>query len=474
MNNFSKHRAELVVRDFSSPKLSINSFAASPGEGWCCIGSNLSGVDSFPDCLTAKLEPCSFTQMILPEQTGLLTFAGQQELFEEERRKDDTDHMNRLDPGTPASAFLTRPEDHGDLIAACNMEQSLHLGYRQLSFGQSRKLCLLAEATRDVSCLIIQNPYEGIDRQSCTDIDRMFAILLTRGIMLIITINNPADIPSWCTHIALIDKGRMTEQGLAEEVRGQVDALFAEPGSIVVNSEELREERQVNDAGSGLLVQLRNGFGGYGGERLFSGLELSIAPGQHTLVSGPNGCGKSTLLHMITGDHPWCYTNDLKVFGIQRGTGESIWDIKRQMGIVSSELHRNHNISGNCLQAVVSGLFDSIGLYQKPSPAQLHLAQKWLVRLGLQDMARRPFRQQSFAIQRLLLIARALIKVPRLLILDEPTQGLDQSNRNALLDLLEDIADEELCTLLYVSHRPDEYRPFFKQHVKMEKGPSES
>jgi molybdate transport system ATP-binding protein len=192
-----------------------------------------------------------------------------------------------------------------------------------------------------------------------------------------------------------------------------------------------------------------------------------MAQGQHTLVTGPNGSGKSTLLQLITGDHPACYQNDLTLFGIKRGSGESIWDLKKDMGIVGSELHRNYHVPGSALSVVLSGYFDSIGVYRQASPGQTAEAMAWLERINMKEKARTSFRDLGFADQRLVLIARALIKLPRLLILDEPTQGLDESNRKAVLDFIEAIAGENICTILYVSHRADEFRDFFIQHIRM-------
>jgi molybdate transport system ATP-binding protein len=191
--------------------------------------------------------------------------------------------------------------------------------------------------------------------------------------------------------------------------------------------------------------------------------------GDHTLVTGPNGSGKSTLLQVITGDHPACYTNDLTIFGIRRGTGESIWDVKQHMGIMSSDLHRNFRVPGSVLSCILSGLFDSIGLYSQVTPAQKRLAFYWLERLGLKKAAATAFRDLAHADQRLVLIARALIKTPRLLVLDEPTQGLDEQNRAAILDFLADMAAEAKGTILYVSHREDEFRSFFCQHIQMKR-----
>lgn len=235
-----------------------------------------------------------------------------------------------------------------------------------------------------------------------------------------------------------------------------------------VSVEELRREIPADrrdETGPNLLT-LTRGFASYGEIEVFNNLNLTVNQGDHTLITGPNGCGKSTLLQIITGDHPLCYVNELMLFGRRRGSGESIWEVKRQMGIVSPDLHRNHRVAGSALAIVLSGLFDSIGLYARPTAGQQQLARKWLQRLGLADQAGVAFRRLGYGEQRLILLARALIKVPRLLILDEPTQGLDAPNRIALLDFLAEIAAENLSTIVYVSHRPDEYRNFFTQQVQ--------
>ena len=170
---------------------------------------------------------------------------------------------------------------------------------------------------------------------------------------------------------------------------------------------------------------------------------------------------------MITGDHPACYRNRLWIFGTRRGTGESIWELKKRMGIVSTDLHRNYRVAGSVLDCVMSGLYDTIGLYQRPGPEDEKKAMAWLGRISLADKAESAFRSLSYADQRLALIARALIKLPDLLVLDEPTHGLDRANRNAVLDFLGQVATEKLSTILYVSHREDEFRDFFVSHIRM-------
>ncbi|MBT8329235.1 MAG: ATP-binding cassette domain-containing protein, partial [Desulfofustis sp.] len=168
-----------------------------------------------------------------------------------------------------------------------------------------------------------------------------------------------------------------------------------------------------------------------------------------------------------------CYTNELYLFGRRRGSGESIWQIKKEMGIVSPALHREHYIPGNSLHIIVSGFFDSIGLYRRPTDRQWELARSWLGVLGLSALEKAPFRNLGYAEQRLLLIARALIKLPKILVLDEPTHGLDDVNRAHLLDFLEMVVDRQISTIIYVSHRRDEFRTFFRQHISFEPVPDQ-
>lgn len=198
----------------------------------------------------------------------------------------------------------------------------------------------------------------------------------------------------------------------------------------------------------------------------FEELSWEVQPGEHTITTGPNGAGKFTLLQLITGDHSQCYRNGLTVLARERGTGESVWEIKRQIGIVSHALHRGHRIQGNSLSVVVSGFFDSIGLYTKPTSTQLGRAAHWLEVLGLAEDATTVFQQLSWGQQRMVLIARGLIKQPPLLILDEPTQGRDDINRHLVLDLIERLVDLRRTTILFVSHRQDEHLPLFNHRVQ--------
>jgi molybdate transport system ATP-binding protein len=446
----------------------IEQFQALPGQAWTLLGTNRSGIDDFFDLVAGRPFSGSAQELSLPDQPGVVSFKDQQAVYESELKKDETDFLDRLDPGTPAREFLENIEAHAGLIEALGMTESLDKGYRQLSTGQTRKLLLLAPITKGTTCLVIQAPFDGLDPDSCKELDRAMCHLFSKGIQILMFVYNKADIPSWTTHLGIMAEGTLVYQGLAEQVPASCLARTSRPDfQATVQDFSLPDEIRSDTHEKKDLVRLHRCSAGYGGKAVFTDLSLVVGRGDHTLITGPNGSGKSTLLQVITGDHPACYTCDLTLFGIRRGTGESIWDIKQHMGIVSPDLHRNFRVPGSVLACILSGLFDSIGLYHPVTDIQKKRALTWLARLNMASMAPVPFRDLNYADQRLVLIARALIKGPALLILDEPTQGLDTPNRVALLDFLGDVAKDDLSTILYVSHREDECRDFFVQHIRM-------
>ncbi len=448
----------------------ISQFQVLPGQAWCIWGTNRSGMEDFFSLVSEKKMDVTADILALPERLGVVSFKNQQEIYEAELKKDQTDFLDRLDPGTLARDFLKDPAKHAGLIQAMDMTACLDQGYRQLSSGQARKLVILAQITKGVSCLVIQAPFEGLDHESCKELDKALFHLFSRKIQLLLFVHNQTDIPSWITHLAIVANGRLKDQGPAEQML-QIIRSNPAPADFTATVQDLdRTQNSVREKpGPACLIQLHKGSAGYGGLPVFTDLDLEVNQGDHTLVTGPNGSGKSTLLQVITGDHPACYTNDLTIFGIRRGTGESIWDVKQHMGIMGSDLHRNFRVPGSVLSCILSGLFDTIGLYSQVTPAQERLAFNWLERLGLKKAAATAFRDLAHADQRLVLIARALIKTPRLLVLDEPTQGLDEQNRAAILNFLADLAAEAKGTILYVSHREDEFRSFFCQHIQMKR-----
>lgn len=188
---------------------------------------------------------------------------------------------------------------------------------------------------------------------------------------------------------------------------------------------------------------------------------------QHWKVVGPNGSGKSTLLSLITGDNPQAYGNDIRLFGRKKGSGESIWDIKKQIGYISTALQQNYRVGGTAKVVIISGFFDSIGVYRKYSKQQENIALKWLELIHMEQQRNVSFRRLSYGEQRMILLARALIKQPRLLILDEPCQGLDEINRAMVLKFIDYIGRKGGTQIIYVTHHPEDRIAFIKNEMQL-------
>jgi molybdate transport system ATP-binding protein len=218
------------------------------------------------------------------------------------------------------------------------------------------------------------------------------------------------------------------------------------------------------------LVEMRHVAAKYGDLVVFKDLNWTVRRGENWAVVGPNGSGKTTLLGMITGDNLQAYANEVYLFGKQKGEGESIWDIRRKLGVVSPELQLQYRHPVAAREVILSGFFDSIGLYRKASREQIALADEWLKFLGMTDRADRPFNRLSYGEKRLILIVRAVIKSPELLILDEPCQGLDRSNREMVLALMQGIGSSGSTNLIYITHHQEELIPCIDHVLNLERG----
>lgn len=455
--------------------LFIQDWEIQSGESWCILGGNASGKGLLASILTGELKPESGEIDGLPLPASCVSFEQQHAFYEEQLRNDDTDFIDRLDTGSTGLQVL--------LESGCSQSEAIELanrlgvgyildrGYRLLSSGEARKLLLLKEILAGPRMLILDEPYEGLDPESRKQVNALFASLI-QEVHLILLVNRLDDVPDWSTHLGILQKGELIASGRREKIvsKPELRQLFEFNESTVPELPPPLEKGPVFDP----ILELREGRVQYGDTLQFSELDWTLRPGEHTLITGPNGAGKSTLLQLVSGDHPQCYCNDLKILGFQRGTGESIWDIKRHIGLVSASLHRDYRAPGNALTTVVSGFFDSIGLYKRPSPQQLKLASDWLKIMGLHQEANASFRQLSWGQQRMVLIARGLIKQPPLMILDEPTQGLDDLNRHLVLAFIQRLAALKRTTLLFVSHREDEQLPLFKRRIVFTKRPADS
>lgn len=205
------------------------------------------------------------------------------------------------------------------------------------------------------------------------------------------------------------------------------------------------------------LVALRNINLSYGGRPILNNVSWNIKPNEFWQLIGPNGSGKSTILSLISGDNPKGYMQDMTLFGMKKGSGETVWDIKRNIGYYSSEMLRGFKRKDSIESMIVSGFLDSIGLYKYPTDEQLKIAREWIELLNMTPIKDKSFHFLSSGHKRLVLIARAMVKHPPLLILDEPTNGLDDNDAQIFSELVNKIANESKTAIIYVSHRKEAY-----------------
>jgi molybdate transport system ATP-binding protein len=305
----------------------------------------------------------------------------------------------------------------------------------------------------------LDEPYEGLDPAYQAELGMIINELMNSERSVVLVTHRRREIPPNATHVIGVKAGRVVFQGRREDMLNaeRIDSLyssttftFREPAASA------RASARKAEGPSEVLVDLRNVTVRHRGVPVFENLCWTVKSGQHWAVCGPNGSGKSTLLNLVVGDHPQAYANSVRVFGQLRGRGGSIRETQAGIGLISAELQVRYRKIATAADVVMSGFFDSIGLYRRGSSEQESAAEAWLESFGLQALAGKKFNHLSHGEQRMVLLARSMVKPPRLLVLDEPCQGLDTGNRRLILQTVDRIAAAGLSTIIFVSHHPDE------------------
>lgn len=331
-----------------------------------------------------------------------------------------------------------------------------------LSSGELRKFQLTKTLLTAPRVLIMDNPFIGLDAPTR---ELLFTLLerLTKmsTVQIILVLSMMDDIPSFITHVIPVDKmevfPKMEREAYLEAFRSQDAAASTEK-----EKEESLQQRIINlpydgnNYDSDEVVKLNKVSIRYGDRTILSELDWTVRRGEKWALSGENGAGKSTLLSLVCADNPQSYACDISLFGRKRGTGESIWEIKKHIGYVSPEMHRAYLKNLPAIEIVASGLHDSIGLYKRPQPEQMYICEWWMDIFGIAALKDRPFLQLSSGEQRLALLARAFVKDPELLILDEPLHGLDTYNRRRVKKIIEAFCQRRDKTMIMVTHYESE------------------
>ena len=457
------------IDSFKNEQLDIESWRIDRGQSWCVVGQNGAGKQFVYQLLTGELPLATGEHGMYfnpDEKIRGISFENQQRIYEQELRLAANDLLAEEDTATYAKDFLPENQREHPLIDLLNLRHRLDAPYSLLSTGESRKLLIAQAILEGATCLILDNPFDSLDVESCQRLTAALKRVVDDGLTIVFMISNRSDVPAWCRQLATVAAGKVKAHGGLDA--SKIQSLLGELFATAPQPDWPDTAMPLDDYPHRFLIDIPGATVRYGDNTVLSEQPLQVKPLEHTLITGSNGSGKSTLLGLVTGDNPQCYSNAVEILGVKRGSGESIWELKQDMGIVSNDLHRRYRIRCNALTVVCSGFFNSIGVYDAVSEHQTRIARQWLIAADLKGYDKAPFQHLSYGEQRLVLIARALVKSPLLLILDEPTQGLDETNRSRVLNLMDTLDKRRHTTLLFVSHRLDERLPLFRQHIDLD------
>lgn len=445
-------------------------------ENWVVIGPNGSGKSVLMRALMGEVPVCHGRILrrddMPPAQIfGYISFERHRHLIAREERKDHARYFSGLqNQGNTVLDYLRSQSPHPginefnltDVALKLDIDPLLSKEIRCLSTGEIRKMLIAGALIKSPRLLILDEPFVGLDRSSRSVIREILEGLIRNHTHLVLITHRPDEIPGGMTHVLCLKKGRIAWQGTigsmpVKEIMG--------PDRVPETDSEVRTRTMPPSDRNGfpehktresVLIRMKNVRVVYENTVIINDLNWVMKSGENWAITGPNGSGKTTLLRLIAADHLQAYANEIYLFGKRRGSGESIWEIRRRIGWISAEVQLGYRKQMSVTDVVLSGFFDSVGLYQKSTPSQIAIARQWLEILGIEEMADRRFNRLSHGEQRMVLLARAMVKSPLLLILDEPCQGLDPANRRKILKLIHTIGRNPRTHLLYVTHHEAE------------------
>ena len=479
-------------RLWDKPILKNINWETELGQSWAILGPNGAGKTTLAKLILGQLPYCGVIQRDEKisnfAEIAHVSLEQQKILVAREEKKDryqeysgNEEHLltgrEYMDPeGKNSNATLKIAEKLG-------LKPLLENPMRYYSNGETRKTLIGKALLSDPNMLILDEPFEGLDFNSVIWLKQTISSLIRKGLAILLISNRVEDLVPEITHVLCLKSGEVFAKG------ERADVLTPERIELLYENKKFEEKKEENllltnelqesnpqkkniNRDQDAIILMRKVNVRYGNKGVLENFNWTVKKGENWKIVGPNGAGKSTLLSLITADNLQVYSNEIHMFGKQRGTGESIWDIKRNIGNVSSEFQVQYRESVSVLKVVLSGFFDTIGLYQPVTGKQKETAQNWMKFLEIENLAKINFTRLSYGQQRLVLIARALVKSPALLILDEPCQGLDWANRNRVLTLIDQIGHQSAAQIIYVTHVASDQLNCIHHELCFEEGPS--
>ncbi|MEN8245583.1 MAG: ATP-binding cassette domain-containing protein [Thermodesulfobacteriota bacterium] len=455
------------------------------GQNWAVLGPNGSGKSTLMRALAGETPVVKghirrHHPLAAPECMGYVSFETHRQLIAREQAADAARYFSGDIESylTPKGLMETALRDGGQAKNITRATVGSMLGIdglldrpmRFLSTGEIRRILIARAILHSRGMLLLDEPFEGLDLSGHERLSASIGLLLKSGVRVMLATHRVENLLPAFTHVIGLKAGRVFLSGPREHALtpGSTKRLYdlgnGEPRG---GTAEGRIMPSRPGQARSVVIDVKKAGVHYQGLSVFENLDWTVKRGENWSITGPNGSGKSTLLQMVTGDHPQAYANEIYLFGRRRGSGESIWEIKQRLGVVSSEFQVNYRKPISAFDVVLSGFFDSVGLYRRAKSEQKKIAQTWLDQLGLAHLQEKRFDLLSFGERRMILLARAVVKSPEILVLDEPCQGLDPANRKRILALVDVIGRQPRTQILYVSHHPEEMPACITHHLDL-------
>jgi molybdate transport system ATP-binding protein len=329
----------------------------------------------------------------------------------------------------------------------------------ELSSGEHKKLQLVKALWLKPQLLIIDQPYTGLDKVSRRNLNNLLNQAADEGVHLVL-INNNDDYPQCINRFSKISGGKLLVLHGFDQAADEVS----------LNRKSLPDFLKISPVyTSDNIVKMIDVSISYGEKQVLKNINWEVKAGEKWLLQGHNGSGKSTLLSLINGDHPQSYANTLYLFGHKRGSGESIWDIKKHIGLISPEFHWYFDATSTVWQSIASGLYDSVGLFCNLPYSKSILVDQLIDYFGLTESKNELLSTLPLGMQRMVLLARTIIKNPEVLILDEPCQGLDLQQTQHFNRLVDELCSNGM-TLIYVGHYESALPASLQKRIVLENG----
>ena len=473
--------ASIILKNISAQQygktvLDNISLEIPAGQNLAIIGESGSGKSSLAKAVAKKLFTKGSIEVRYTDNPGLkakIILIEPTETFKNLSNVSDFYYQQRYNSCDAEDALTVEQElaqTVGSSIEAERLLDQLNLTHRkntpliQLSNGEQKKLQLIRLLVQQPQVLILDNVFIGLDVHSRNKLHQIIDEQAKKGTTIIL-VTNERELPFCITHIAELYQGKLVQFGDRKTFVAYHPENNHQEKTIITSSLFHGSLEQFD-----CLVKMKDVTIQYGDKVILQNINWQVKQGEHWLVKGRNGAGKSTLLSLITADNPQAYSQQIYLFDKRRGSGESIWDIKKHIGFVSPELHKYFDLGASVHNVVASGLFDTMGLFKKINDAQEQLVNAWIAFFGLTDYTNKPLYLLSTGQQRLTLLARALIKNPTLLVLDEPCQGLDDHQTKQFLQLIDEICNQSETTLIFVSHYENEIPACITQKMELHQG----